>query len=117
MLETEFKKLNFSILGKNTSLEGDFKFEGDTLINGSLKGTITMVDQSKIIFERDSHVTAQLYCHDVEVFGSFSGSINASGTLIVRSSAVLSGKIKASKLSIYPGAKVNMEGETQADQL
>lgn len=112
MLETEFKKLNFSVLGKKSNLEGSFNFDGDTIINGSLKGTITMVNESKITFERESCIEAQLYCHDVEIFGSFSGSINASGTLIVRSSAELSGKIKAHKLSIYPGAQVNMEGET-----
>jgi cytoskeletal protein CcmA (bactofilin family) len=77
MIENDFKKLNFSVLGKNSSLEGDFNFHGDTLLGCKIKGTISMLDKSKITLERGSEVEGSIYCHDIEVFGSFSGSINA----------------------------------------
>lgn len=112
MIENDFKKLNFSVLGKSSSLEGDFNFHGDTLLGCKIKGTISMLDKSKITLERGSEVEGSIYCHDIEVFGSFSGSINASGTLSIRSSAIVSGKISADKLSIFPGAQINIEGDT-----
>ena len=108
----DFKNLNFSLLGHNTSFEGDLQFEGDTIINGHIKGSITLLKKGKITFERDSKMLGELYCHDVEILGSFEGSIKASGTLIVRSSGQVSGKIEAQKLSIYPGAVMNIDAQT-----
>lgn len=114
MQEQNFKKIQFTVIGKDSALEGDLIFKGDTIVNGKLKGTITVLDNGKVTLERESVTEGQLYCHDIEVLGEFSGSINASGNLIVRSSGKLSGKIQAKNISIYPGAEVNMEGETQA---
>ncbi len=116
MTEDEFKKLNFSVLGKNSYLEGEFKFTGETLLNCKLKGSILMQDDAKLTLERSSEVEGQIYAHNVEVFGSFTGSINASGTLSIRSSAKISGKIQAGKLSIFPGAHINFEGSTLDDE-
>ena len=112
MNKNNFKTFNFSVLGKGTQLEGDLKFEGDTILNCITKGSITMLNKSKVVFERDSIIEGDVFCHDIEIFGSFSGSLNASGTLSIRSSATLSGKVKAQSMSIFPGAKVNIEGET-----
>lgn len=109
MLEADFNKLNFSVLGTETYLEGNLKFDGDTIVNGRIQGTITILNQSKVIFERSSSMEGDLYAHDVEILGHFSGSINASGLLTIRSSAKVSGKIKADRLSIYPGAIVNIQ--------
>ncbi len=116
MNEKDFKQLNFSVLGKGSQLEGDLKFQGDTILNCRTKGSITMLDESKLVLERGSIVEGEVYCHDVEIFGSFYGTLNAAGTLCIRSSAVISGKINAKKMSIYPGASINMEGHTNPDE-
>lgn len=115
--ENDFKQLNYNILGTKTGLEGDFKLQGDTIIAGKFNGTITVLDDSKIILERDSVTSGQFFCHDIEVFGKFEGNIQSTGTLTVRSSGVISGKIKAKKMSIYPGAILNIEGETPEENL
>lgn len=112
MLEKEFKQLNYNVLGRDTVFEGDLKIKGDTLINGQFNGSITVLDQSKVTIEKDCHVEGDLYGHDIEVHGNFSGSLKASGVLTIRSSGNVSGKIQASQLNIYPGAIVNMEGQT-----
>jgi cytoskeletal protein CcmA (bactofilin family) len=111
---TNFKELNFSLLGKKTKITGDLSLEGDTVLAGSLTGTITVKDQGNIIIEQTATIEGDIYCNDIEIFGSFSGSINASGTLTIRSSADVAGKISASKMSIYPGAILNMEGSAEA---
>lgn len=112
MQQVDFKNLNFSVLGKNCFLEGDFIFQGDTIIGSQIKGNITVKDNGRLILERDSKFEGTIVAHDVEIFGLFKGSIKASGTLIVRSSAEVSGKIEAKKLSVYPGATLNIEGHT-----
>lgn len=117
MNELDFKKLNFSVVGKNCDIQGDLRFTGDTLLTCTIKGTITVLDHSKLTLERDSHVEGDIYCHDIEVFGNFQGSIRASGKLTVRSSAVLSGNIEAQGISIYPGAILNVEGNTLDNNL
>lgn len=116
MLETDFKKLHFSLLGKNSELEGDFKFSGDILINCHVKGNMTVTDGGKITLERNAVFEGNLFCHNVEVFGEIKGSVDASGTMVIRSSASVSGTIHAKNISIFPGAQINMEGHTADDQ-
>ena len=110
---SDFKTLNFSVLGQDSTLSGDFKFRGDILLGSKLSGSLTMLDEGKVIIERNSIVDAEISCHDIEIFGQFTGKINASGTLSVRSSAKISGEIRANKMSIFPGAQINMEGHTE----
>ena len=111
MNESDFKSYNFSLLGAGSYFEGDLTFEGDVILAGYLRGTIN-IKNGKLTLERTSKIEGTIYCEDVEVFGSFSGAINSSGVTSIRSSAVVSGNIKAKKLSIFPGAQLNMEGET-----
>jgi len=112
MKESEFKSLNFSMLGKESVLEGDFQFSGDTLINCKMKGKITIINDGKLTFERESDFEGNIFCKDIEVFGKVSGTIDADGTMAVRSSAEVSGSINAKNLSIFPGASINMEAHT-----
>ena len=116
MIENEFKSLNFSVLGKNSVIEGNLKFHGDTLLNCEINGDITMLNDSTLTLERESQFTGNIYCSDIEIFGSVSGSINATGSLSVRSSATVSGKINARSINIYPGATLNIEGHTEEDK-
>lgn len=113
MKENEFKSLNFSLIGQNSLIDGDLKFSGETVLNCKLKGKITMLGTEKLTLERESHFEGQVYCHDIEVFGSVRGTIHASGTLSIRSSANVSGNIKAKRMSIFPGAVLNIEGHTE----
>lgn len=112
MQESDFKSLNFSLLGKETSLEGEFTFSGDTIINCQMKGKLTVINDGKLTFERDSKFEGNIFCKNIEVFGKVSGTIDADGTLSVRASAEVSGQINAKKMSIFPGASINIEGHT-----
>lgn len=112
MQEQDFKSLNFTVVGLHSKLEGDLKFSGDTLINGEINGSITMESTGKLTLERQGRVEGTIFCHDFEVFGEVKGTINASGKLSVRSGAQVSGIINANSLSIFPGAVVNIDGNT-----
>lgn len=115
MKESAFKKLNFSILGNKSTLEGSFQFSGDTLLNCNISGDLTMTGDGKLTLERSCRFEGNIFCQDIEVFGEISGSINAAGTLSARSGSSVSGVINAQKISISPGAIINMEGHTKED--
>lgn len=117
MNELGFKKLNFSVLGRDCEFIGELRFKGDTLVNSKIDGTISVVDEGKLTIERNAIINGEVYCHDVEVFGEVQGMIRATGKLIVRSSAVVSGNIEAKSISIYPGAVLNIEGHTPEQDL
>lgn len=112
MLEKDFKHLSYNVLGAHTIFEGELKLTGDTLISGKVTGSIVVVDKSKITLERCSEVEGDIYGHDIEILGNFSGSLKASGILTIKSSGKVSGKIQANQLNIFPGAIINMEGST-----
>lgn len=113
MNESDFKSLNFSVLGKGCEYEGDLRLSGDTVVNCKIFGTITILDGAKLTLERNAYVEGSIYCKDIEVFGELNGSVNASGSLVVRSSGKISGKIAANNMSVYPGALLNIEGHAE----
>lgn len=113
MKEIDFKTLNFTLLGKESNFDGELSLSGDVIIAGGFKGQLNIKDSGKLTLERDAQVEGTIQCDDIEIFGSFSGTIQSSGTVSVRSSAIVSGRLKGQKLSIYPGARLNIEGDTE----
>ena len=113
MKESNFKKQNYNFVGLHTNLEGELKFSGDTIIHGKVKGTIIMQDKGNLILERTAQFEGTIFCQNIEVFGEIKGTVKASGTLSIRSSASVSGNIQAGKLVVYPGAVLNVESHTQ----
>lgn len=114
MNEGSFKSLEFTLLGKNCEYVGDIRVKGEAIINCSIKGSITVLDDSKITIERDANIEGNIYCKDIEVFGVINGSINSQGSLTIRSNAKVYGNIHAQKMSIYPGAILNIEGHAES---
>ena len=116
MKESNFKKQNYNFVGNHTFLEGELKFTGDTIIHGRVKGTIIMQDEGNLILERTAKFEGTIFCQNLEVFGEVKGTVKASGTLSIRSSASVSGNIQAGKLVVYPGAVLNVESHTQENE-
>lgn len=114
MKEKDFKTQNYNFIGQSTQIEGDLKFAGDTLLHGDIRGTITMTDDGILTLERSSSFEGTVFCKNLDIFGEFKGTVKSSGTLTVRSSALVSGNIQAKKMTIYPGAILNIEGHADA---
>jgi cytoskeletal protein CcmA (bactofilin family) len=108
----EIKNLNFSVFGAKNKINGEFHLHGDVIISSQIEGQINMLDEGKITVEREGSIEGILYCHDLEVFGTIKGHIKASGQVTIRSSAEISGNLQAERLSIFPGAILNIEGHT-----
>lgn len=113
-LSNDLKESNLSILGKDLLIKGELHLSGNVRLSAKIEGIIIMKDQGELIIERRARIHGNLFCHNLELFGEYQGSITATGTVIIRSSAIFHGKLSAKTLSIYPGSIVNMEGETEA---
>jgi len=104
---------NFSFLGRGLKLKGEFHLSGIVKIASEIEGTLYIQSPGKITIERNGQITGTIYCHDLEIFGLFEGTIEAEGQVILQPSAQVSGKINTQNITIYPGAIVNIDGNTE----
>ena len=107
------KNKNFSILGKNCVLKGEFHMSGLVNISSDIEGNLFLENEGKIFIEKQAHFTGNIKCLDIEIFGQFSGNIDSAGTVIIQPTAKVRGRINAVKISIFPGSEVNIEGHAQ----
>lgn len=112
MITDDFKNLNFTIIGNDCNLHGEFHFLGDTIISSRLEGKLSIMDESKLILERKSIVEGEILCHDCEVYGDFRGKILSKGTVSIKSGATVKGTVDAKQLQVSPGSHVEIEGNT-----
>lgn len=111
--EYDFRSLNYNILGSKSSFKGDIVLKGDSILSSHLEGSIEIVENGKLTLERGSFVKGKIKAIDLEIFGEFTGEIECSGTVSIRSNAKVSGSIKSGKLVIYPGALVDMNASSE----
>ena len=113
MLEQiDMHKKNFSHLGKESYIKGELHLHGFAKISSKIEGDILMDEHSKLTIETCGSVQGTIIGYDVEIFGLFRGEIKSKGKVIIQPSATVSGNIQAKNLTIYPGATVNIDGNT-----
>jgi cytoskeletal protein CcmA (bactofilin family) len=97
--------LERNIIGKNTSIVGDVVSEGDFRIDGSVEGTIKTA--GRVIIGKEGTVQGKVECDNADIEGKFSGELQVSSLLTLKSTASISGDVIISKLSVEPGAEFN----------
>ncbi|MDR0206589.1 MAG: polymer-forming cytoskeletal protein [Bacteroidales bacterium] len=91
-----------NIIAAGTILTGDIVSTGDCRIDGTVKGIIT--SNAKIFIGKSGLVEGKIQCHSIEIEGNAKTEITATEILILKATAVLTGNIRISKISIEPGA-------------
>lgn len=104
--DQDFREFHYNMLGSRSKIVGDLVLFGDTIITSQIEGSIEISDDGKLILERGSFVKGKVKAIDLEIFGSVDGDIVCTGLVSIRSSAQVTGTIKAGRLVIYPGAIV-----------
>lgn len=95
-----------NIISQGTKIVGDFNSEGDFRIDGILEGNIKT--SGKVVVGKSGLVKGTLQGTDAYFEGKFSGKLAISGTLTLKSSAVIEGEVVAGKLAVEPGATFNV---------
>ncbi len=93
-----------TIIGPSVRVEGDFKGDGDLIIEGMLVGTLNTKNNLKI--GENAVLEASIKANNAFIAGRVKGNITIKGKLDITSSAVILGDIKAGLISIESGAVV-----------
>ena len=97
--------LERNIIGKNTSIIGDVKSEGDFRIDGSVEGTIETT--GRVVIGKSGSVSGKVTCNNADIEGKFSGELSVNSLLTLKTTAKIIGDVLISKLSVEPGAEFN----------
>ena len=93
-----------TIIGPSVKVEGDFKGEGDLVIEGILVGTLQTKNNLKI--GQNAIIEASIKANNAFISGKVKGNIVVRGKLEITGTAIILGSIKAQVLSVESGALI-----------
>lgn len=91
-----------TLIGKGTVFEGNLSVQHSLRIDGKLVGNLKSSDS--IIVGKEGIIEGEIDVKNAVIGGTVKGKIVASGKVTLESTAVLVGKMKATKLVIAEGA-------------
>lgn len=94
-----------NIIGKSTEIIGDINSQGDFRIDGKVEGNIKT--SGKLIVGKEGYISGTIVCTNADIEGTVSGKLTCSGTLSLKSTAVIDGEVYLEKLAVEPGATFN----------
>ena len=100
-------ELNF--IGTGTSLEGTIETNGSLRIDGRVKGTVKSSDT--VTIGSGGEVNGEIFARNAIVGGKIEGNIIVEEKLVLESTSVLTGNLRAGKLIIDEGAVFNGKSE------
>ena len=94
-----------TVIGKSVVVRGELSGNEDLYLDGDLEGTITLTE-SRLTIGPNARVVADIKVCDLVVFGKLTGNVHATGRIDLRQSAVVTGDVFASRLSIEESAVI-----------
>ncbi len=92
-------------INEGTKLKGDISSTGFFRIDGSVEGNVKT--PSKVVLGKLGVIVGTLVCESADIEGKFEGNLQVSGTLTLRSTAIVEGDVIVGKLAVEPGATLN----------
>ena len=106
-----------SIVGPGMKIVGDCETEGTLRIEGSVKGTVRA--GKAVVIGKDGVVNGDVITQDAIIGGRVSGSVIAESRLELQATCVIEGEIKARRIKLDEGGRINgtiLTGELQPGQ-
>lgn len=111
-IETAEINNSHNILGNGTTVEGSIATAGNLRIDGKIIGAIT--SKAKLILGPNAWVKGNIIAQNTDVEGAVEGTIDVSGLLTLKRTAVIKGDISTGKLVFEEGAKFNGKCKMEA---
>ncbi len=92
-------------IAQGTRIKGNIEAKGGFRIDGTVEGLVKT--PGKVVIGKEGCINGDLQCENADIEGKFTGKLNISGTLSLRSTAVIEGEAVISKLAVEPGATFN----------
>lgn len=106
-----------AVIGASIHIDGTLKGNEDLLIQGTVKGTVELRNNSVTIGE-SGQVTADIFAHTISVEGQLEGKLVAAELVTIRKTARIKGTIISPRVTLEDGAHFNgsidMDPETKA---
>ena len=91
------KSKNFSIIDKDLTVEGSITCQGQLIVKGTVKGTLS---GETVIIAKGGAVYAKTSVASLTIAGTFEGDIDASKELVILSSGKCTGKVSCKDLLV-----------------
>ena len=100
-----------SLVSEGTSLSGDLKFEKELVVAGSVNGSITCSgdDRGVVKILDGGALIGEVNAPMIEIFGKVEATITGTSSIVIGSSANVTGIVRYHKLEVSPGAIINGE--------
>ena len=100
-----------SLVSEGTSLSGDLKFEKELVVAGSVNGSITCSgdDRGVVKILDGGALIGEINAPMIEIFGKVEATITGTSSIVIGSSANVTGIVRYHKLEVSPGAIINGE--------
>ncbi len=92
-------------INEGTKLKGDVSSTGFFRIDGIIEGNVKT--PSKVVLGKTGVIIGTLSCENADIEGRFEGNLNVTGTLTLRSTAIIEGDVTVGKLAVEHGATLN----------
>jgi cytoskeletal protein CcmA (bactofilin family) len=102
MKTTEVESKLPNMIGPGTKIVGNIQTNGDFKIDGNIEGNVS--SKGKIVVGINGFIKGEIICANAIISGTVNGKLVVSELLSMQSSSKISGDIRATKLSIEPGA-------------
>ena len=106
---------DIAVIGPSIRIDGDLRGEEDLLVEGEVKGTVTLKD-NRLMIGTQGRVRANVYAHSIEVEGLVEGDLYGTERINVHKSAQVKGNIVCPRVSVEDGARfkgtIDMDAES-----
>jgi cytoskeletal protein CcmA (bactofilin family) len=105
---------NLSIIDKGLNIDGTISSEGNLVIRGSVKGSLS---GEKIVIAEEGSVFADADVSSLTIGGLFEGEIRASEELIILSTGSCAGSVVCKNLIVETGGLLNASVTYSTDRV
>jgi cytoskeletal protein CcmA (bactofilin family) len=117
-MSKEFKDIE-TVIGSTVKIEGDFKGDGDIIVEGVVDGSLKT--KKHLAVGENAKINASVEAGSAFVAGVIKGNVKISEALELSSTAKIEGDIEAKILTIATGAQINgnvkMGGELTVENI
>ena len=93
-------------IGKSITIKGDLSGNEDLQIDGNVEGRIDLPN-NQLTIGAEGRVKAEVHAKSVVVIGHVTGNVAAADRIQVEATGVVDGDVKAPRLLIQEGARLN----------
>ena len=110
----KIKNQDYSYYGIGSRLKGEIHLKGITHFASKFEGNIQVEDDADLYIEKDGSINGTINCNNIEIYGNIIGKLTAKGIVTIYPTGKLSGTVDSKNLIVYPGAILNIEGNTNS---